>query len=137
MPIRPSILTLTFLLLAALIAAATIALLLALTQPSPAPVEGPGPSPAPAQPAEPAEGPTLTIIAETSIDAQTGQALHADVYLNGALTYQHVTTFQVTVPLDGSTEIRVTAPGYAPWGLTPMSADSSKIMSGPVRLVRE
>jgi hypothetical protein len=63
--------------------------------------------------------------------------LHADVYLNGALTYQNVTTFQVTVPLDGSTEIRVTAPGYKPWGLIPMSADSSKIMSGPVRLVRQ
>jgi hypothetical protein len=33
------------------------------------------------------------------------------VYVNGALLYEQVTQFQVTIPLDGSAEVRVTAPG--------------------------
>jgi hypothetical protein len=63
--------------------------------------------------------------------------LPADVYVNGALLYENVTQFQVTVPLDGSAEVRVTAPGYAPWGVRPRGEGSDKRMSGTIRLSRE
>jgi hypothetical protein len=87
--------------------------------------------------AEPAAGPSLTIVAEAIIDKSTGQALSGDVYLNGALLYEQVTHFQVTVPMDGSAEIRVAAPGYKPWGIRPRGGGSDKVMRGPVQLVRE
>jgi hypothetical protein len=45
--------------------------------------------------------------------------------------------FQVTVPMDGSAEIRVAAPGYKPWGIRPRGGGSDKVMKGPVQLVRE
>jgi hypothetical protein len=48
-----------------------------------------------------------------------------------------VSHFQVTVPMDGSAEIRVTAPGYKPWGIRPRGGGSDKVMRGPVQLVRE
>ena len=112
------LLTLALILLAAAAAAALIALLLSRPAPSPA-------------------APRLTLIAETIVDAETGQALAADVYLNGALLYQGVSQFQVTVPLDGSVEIRVTAPGYHPWGLRPRGGGTDKRLAGPIRLQRE
>jgi hypothetical protein len=92
--------------------------------------------PSPAEPGdpEPVEGPTLTLIADSILDASTGQPISADVYINGALTYQSVTQFQVTVPLDGSTEIRVVAPGYKPWGVRPRGGGSNKVLQGPIRL---
>ncbi len=74
------------------------------------------------------------ISSTSNTDSTTGQPLTADVYLNGTLTYQGVTHFQVTVPLDGSTEIRVVAPGYHPWGLRPEGGGSDKVIQGPVRL---
>jgi hypothetical protein len=86
----------------------------------------------------------VTIVAESIIDQGTGQPLSADVYLNptggpcsGALLYEQVTQFQVTVPMDGSAEIRVAAPGYKPWGIRPRGGGSDKVMRGPVQLVRE
>jgi hypothetical protein len=91
------------------------------------------PSPAEQRP-EPVEGPTLTIIADTILDASTGTPIRADVYINGALIYQSVTQFQVTVPLDGSTEVRITAPGYKPWGVIPKGGGSNKVLQGPIRL---
>jgi hypothetical protein len=45
--------------------------------------------------------------------------------------------FQVTVPMDGSAEMRVAAPGYKPWGIRPRGGGTDKVMRGPVRLVRE
>jgi hypothetical protein len=48
-----------------------------------------------------------------------------------------VTHFQVTVPMDGSAEIRVAAPGYKPWGIRPRGGGTDKVMRGPVQLVRE
>jgi hypothetical protein len=48
-----------------------------------------------------------------------------------------VTHFQVTVPMDGSAEMRVAAPGYKPWGIRPRGGGSDKVMRGPVQLVRE
>ncbi len=71
------------------------------------------------------------------LDTTTGQVLTADVYVNGALTYQGVTQFQVTVPLDGSTEIRVVAPGYTPWSVRPEGSGSDKVLQGPVKLYPE
>jgi hypothetical protein len=56
---------------------------------------------------------------------------------SGALLYEHVTHFQVTVPIDGSAEMRVAAPGYRPWGIRPRGGGTDKVMRGPVRLVRE
>ncbi len=131
MPTR-TLLTLLLILLAAIIAAAAI-FLLARSGPPADPGAG---SPAPPS-AEPATGPSLTIVAESIVDQATGQALSADVYLNGALLYQGVTHFQVTVPMDGSAEIRVAAPGYKPWGIRPRGGGSDKVIRGPVQLVRE
>lgn len=34
-------------------------------------------------------------------------------------------------------EIRVAAPGYQPWGIRPRGGGTDKVMSRPVRLVRE
>ncbi len=114
MPTR-TLLTLLLILLAAIIAAGAIFL---LTRPGPPADTGAGsPADSPAPPsAEPAAGPSLTIVAESIVDQGTGQALSADVYLNGALLYEGVTHFQVTILLDGSAEIRVAAPGYKPGG---------------------
>jgi hypothetical protein len=126
-------LTLLLILLAAIIAAAAIFFLLA--RPVPPGTTGAA-SPAPPS-AQPAAGPSLTIVAESILDQGTGQALQADVYLNGALLYEQVTHFQVTIPLDGSAEIRVAAPGYKPWGIRPRGGGSDKVMRGPVRLQPE
>jgi hypothetical protein len=41
------------------------------------------------------------------------------------------------VPMDGSAEIRVAAPGYKPWGIRPRGGGTDKVMRGPVQLVRE
>jgi hypothetical protein len=82
MPTRLT-LTLLLILLAAVIAAAAIFFLLARSGP-PGDTGAGSPSPAPPG-AEPAAGPRLTIVAESIVDKGTGQALSADVYLNGAL----------------------------------------------------
>jgi hypothetical protein len=78
--------------------------------------------------------PRLTLTADSITDAATGQPVNADVYVNDALLYEQVTHFQVTVPLDGSAEIRVAAPGYKPWGIRPRGGGSDKTLSGPIRL---
>jgi len=97
---------------AAIVAAAIVAAILLLA-----------PSPQPPPP---------PLIADTILDATTGEPIHADIYLNGSLTYQGVTHFQVVVPLDGSAEIHVVAPGYKPWGLRPRGGGSDKVLQGPV-----
>lgn len=102
----------------------------------PAPPAQPRPAPS-RPPAPPSAGPSLTIVAESITDQATGQALTADVYLNGALLYEGVTHFQVTIPMDGSAEMRVAAPGYKPWGIRPRGGGTDKVMRGPVQLVRE
>ena len=110
---NPKILRFAALILAvALTAAAAITI---LTRPSP-------------------EVPTLTITAETILNATTGAQIPANVYLNGTLVHKQVTHFQVTVPLDGSTEIRIAAPGYHPWAIVPRGGGADKVLSGPVRL---
>jgi hypothetical protein len=38
-----------------------------------------------------------------------------------------VVLFQVTVPIDGSAEIRVAAPGYKPWGMPPHGSGADQI----------
>ena len=81
--------------------------------------------------------PTLTLIADSITDASTGDPIQADVYLNHTLTFQSVPHFQVVVPLDGSTEIRVVAPGYHAWGLRPEGGGSDKVLQGPVKLKPE
>ena len=78
--------------------------------------------------------PTLTLIADTITDTSTGQPIQANVYVNDTLTFQGVTHFQMVVPLDGSTEIRVVAPGYHAWGLRPKGGGSDKVLQGPVKL---
>jgi hypothetical protein len=67
------------------------------------------------------------------VDAQTGKAIRADVYLDGRLLYEEVASFSVEVP-KGS-ELRVVAEGYHPWALRfsyPLREDS--LFRGPVRL---
>jgi hypothetical protein len=84
-----------------------------------------------------AEAPSLTLTADSITDAQTGHPIQADVYVNDALLFEGVTHFQVTVPLDGSAEIHVTAPGYKPWGIRPRGEGTDKALSGPIRLTPE
>jgi hypothetical protein len=75
------ILTLLLILLAAVIAAAAIFFL--LTQPQP---PAPSAQPLPARAAQPGRAaPNLTLIAESITNTVTGQAVSADVYLNGML----------------------------------------------------
>jgi hypothetical protein len=64
-----------------------------------------------------------------------GEAIKADA--RKCIHYEQVTHFQVTVPLDGSAEVRVTTPGYAPWAVRPRGEGSDKRMSGTIRLSRE
>jgi hypothetical protein len=71
------------------------------------------------------------------IGDKAGQPLTADVYLNVILLYEDVTQFEVTVPMKGSPEIRVVAPGYQPWAVVPQGKGSDKVMSRPVQLVPE
>jgi hypothetical protein len=81
--------------------------------------------------------PNLTITADAIVDADTGQPLFADIYVNDVLTLQHVTHFQVTLPLDGSSSIRVTAPGYQSWGFYGRGGGADKLMQGTVQLLPE
>jgi hypothetical protein len=84
-----------------------------------------------------AKAPSLTLTADSITDAQTGRPIQADVYVNDALLFEGVTHFQVTIPLDGSAEIHVTAPGYKPWGIRPRGEGTDKTLSGPIRLTPE
>ena len=86
---------------------------------------------------------TFTFIAESISDIETGQPVKADIYLNGALLYEGVTHFQMSLPLDGPHRIRVIAPGYRPQTITPDVAgengpyDENIVVSQPVRMMLE
>lgn len=72
------------------------------------------------------------------VDADTGKPVQADVYVNDGLAQEGVTQVNVVIPLRGIDRVvlRVEAPGYQDWELGIGSTDTSRELSGPVRLKR-
>jgi len=67
------------------------------------------------------------------VDAETGRPVEADVYLDGRLIYEQVTSFSVQVK--AGSELRVEAEGYHPWALRfRYKLKETRIFRGPVRL---
>jgi hypothetical protein len=83
-------------------------------------------------------GTTLTVSGPI-IDAKTGAAVTADVYVDNQLMQDDVDRIEVVVPLraDQPTELRVEAAGYQPWGVTIRGGGKDKRMEGPVWMVPE
>jgi hypothetical protein len=71
------------------------------------------------------------------IDADTGVAVTADVYVDGKLVQEAVTDMAVTIPLsaDRRIELRVEVVGYQPWAVTIRDRGKDQRMEGPVRMV--
>jgi hypothetical protein len=76
-------------------------------------------------------GETLTVEG-TIVDAETGQPVRGQVFINGREVLRNVTTFRVTAP-GPSVTVTVQAPGYVTWSVN-FAARGSKVFSGPVRL---
>ena len=114
----PNNLPLILLFLAVLIAAAAIFLAMQLRL-------------APANPA------TLAISGPI-VDAITGSAVVADVYVDGKLVLSKTDHLELIIPLqhDQQTEIRVRAPGYVDWAIA-VRGGRSEQMQGPVRMNRK
>ena len=72
------------------------------------------------------------------VEAETGEPVQAFVYVNDGLAQENVTQVNLVIPMRGldSVVLRVESPGYQSWELGIQSADSSREMSGPVRLKR-
>jgi len=79
--------------------------------------------------------PVLTVEAWI-VDAETGQPLKADVFLDGERVFQGVERFRVEVP--SGTELRVVAEGYHPWALRfRYELREGQVLRGPVRLLQK
>lgn len=72
------------------------------------------------------------------VDAKTGTAIVADVYVDGALRLSRTDHLELIIPLqhDRQTEIRVRAPGYVDWAIA-VQGGPNRQMQGPVRMNRE
>lgn len=72
------------------------------------------------------------------VDAKTGRAIVADVYVDGKLTLSKTDHLELVIPLlsDRQTEIRVRAPGYVDWAIAVRGGPNQQ-MQGPVRMNRK
>lgn len=137
----------TMAIITAFIWGATISSLHPIPQAVPAPPTA-TPSPAPSPTAillpalEPTAGPVVIgpvmAISGDIVEAETGEPVQAFVYVNDGLAQENVTQVNLVIPMRGldSVVLRVESPGYQSWELGIQSADSSREMSGPVRLKR-
>jgi hypothetical protein len=77
----------------------------------------PTPPPASTAPADLSDTPFLWEITQI-VDKHTGERVVADVYLNGALIAQQVTSTTVAIPRDQQRHmVAIAAPGYQEWAL--------------------
>ncbi|RMD66386.1 hypothetical protein D6833_01535 [Candidatus Parcubacteria bacterium] len=65
------------------------------------------------------------------IDAQTGESLQADIYVNGNLIASGVNSYEFQVNVPGYFEVR--HPDYHAWRLR-ITGKTDKTLEGPVRL---
>ena len=65
------------------------------------------------------------------IDAQSGEPLKADVYVNGELQARNVSSDSVLVPVPGI--IEVLKKGYHPWTIG-INGRPDDVLEGPVRM---
>jgi hypothetical protein len=84
----------------------------------------------------PITGPTLTFRGDI-VDAQTGQPVVADVYVDDELVQESVTQVDLTVRLDSDrlTEIRVVASGYQDWGIAVRGGSTGKLIEESIQLI--
>lgn len=77
----------------------------------------PAPTPASTVPADLSDTPFLWEITQI-VDKHTGERIVADVYLNGELIAQQVTSTTVAIPRDQQRHmVAIAAPGYQEWAL--------------------
>jgi hypothetical protein len=69
------------------------------------------------------------------VDAITGAAVVADVYVDGALRLSKTDHLELVIPLqrDQQTEIRVKASGYEDWAVA-VQGRANRKLEGPVKL---
>ena len=71
------------------------------------------------------------------MDAETGQPVVVDVYVDDQRLREGATRLDLTVKLapDHLTEIRVEAPGCHPWGVAARGGGEGHRMEGPIQLI--
>jgi hypothetical protein len=70
------------------------------------------------------------------MDAETGQPLKAEVFLDGKLIFAQVERFRVEVP--SGSELWVISEGYHPWALRfRYELREGQVLRGPVRLLQK
>lgn len=79
-----------------------------------------------------AEKSTIQVQITEITDAQTGQLVPADIYVNGELVARGVTTNTFLVPISGEIEIR--HPDYETWSVI-VNGKTDRTLSGPVELI--
>ena len=79
---------------------------------------------------------TLTLRGPT-VNSETGAPVVANVYVDGKLVRQGVAEVDLVIllHLDRRTELRVEAPGLAPWALLIRGGGENQRMEGPVLLI--
>ena len=106
--------------------------------PAPFPTSTPTPTPTAAPSPIPTRVPDVTLtFSGPIVGSETGEAVVADVHVDGKLVQQAVTEVDLVILLhvDRRTELRVEAPGYEPWALLIRGGGENQRMEGPILLV--